>query len=335
MTLGFAETGEFEVTLAVEMDPDAADTYASNFGDHVFRGRVEDVSEYPSADVVIGGPPCQGFSTLNMRGVGLERRRLWREYFRALEDASPIAFVMENVPGLLRSSEYESFRLHATRLGYRIESRMLNAADYGVPQRRSRAVVIGSRVGPIVWPDTTHASPAEDPAARGLCTWRTFREAVSGLPLVPDGDNWHRARNPTELSLERYRAIPHEGQNRFDLARERPDITPRCWLEKPRGSTDVFGRLWWDRPAYTIRTEFFKPEKGRYLHPSEHRPITVREAARCMSLPDSFVFPEYHSMTAVGRQIGNAVPPALARAIAASLAAVIGAPASDCRRASA
>jgi DNA (cytosine-5)-methyltransferase 1 len=82
------------------------------------------------------------------------------------------------------------------------------------------------------------------------------------------------------MSVERYRTIPGEGEGRFDLAARRPDITPNCWLNKPTGTTDVFGRLWWDRPVFTIRTEFYKPEKGRYLHPSAHRTITVREAAR-------------------------------------------------------
>jgi DNA (cytosine-5)-methyltransferase 1 len=122
------------------------------------------------------------------------------------------------------------------------------------------------------------------------------------------------------MSLERYRTIPKEGEGRFELAARRPDITPPCWLRKKSGSTDVFGRLWWDRPAYTIRTEFYKPEKGRYLHPSQHRPITVREAARCMSFPDDFIFPETQPMTSVALQIGNAVPPLLAERIAATLA---------------
>ena len=101
-----------------------------------------------------------------------------------------------------------------------------------------------------------------------------------------------------------------------------PEITPECWKNKPTGSTDVFGRLWWDRPAVTIRTEFFfKPEKGRYLHPSEHRAITVREAARCQSFPDDFEFSTEQSMTSVARQIGNAVPPLLAQRISEHVAA--------------
>jgi DNA (cytosine-5)-methyltransferase 1 len=94
------------------------------------------------------------------------------------------------------------------------------------------------------------------------------------------------------------------------------DLVPRCWREKPSGTTDVFGRMWWDRPSPTIRTEFYKPEKGRYLHPEAHRPITVREAARLQSFPDDFVFPTHQRMTSVARQIGNAVPPVLAAALA-------------------
>jgi len=100
----------------------------------------------------------------------------------------------------------------------------------------------------------------------------------------------------------------------------RGHLVPPCWRNKPTGTTDVFGRLWWDKPASTIRTEFFKPEKGRYLHPTENRPITVREGARLMSFPDDHVFPEDQSMTSVARQIGNAVPPLLAKAIAETLA---------------
>ena len=117
--------------------------------------------------------------------------------------------------------------------------------------------------------------------------------------------------------MKRYRAIPEEGMNRFDLQRRAPELTPDCWIRKQNGGTDLLGRLWWDRPAFTIRTEFFKPEKGRYLHPAQHRPITHREAARIQSFPDSFIF--HGSKIEVARQIGNAVPPRLAKAIASSV----------------
>src|SRR5581483_7744192 len=170
------------------------------------------------------------------------------------------------------------------------------------------------------WPQQTHASP--DKPVHGLPTWRTFRGAVEGLPLRPDGINWHRGRNPRPMSLERYKTIPHEGEGRFQLAERRPDITPPCWLRKKTGTTDVFGRLWWDRPAFTIRTEFYKPEKGRYLHPEAHRPITIREAACLQTFPrrharppHGFILPEHLPMVQVAKGIGNAVPPRLAQRI--------------------
>jgi DNA (cytosine-5)-methyltransferase 1 len=340
MTRGFEDSGAFRSVFAVEFDRDAAATYAANFGDHVARGPIEDVAAFPAADVVIGGPPCQGFSPLNREAVGFARRGLWREYLRALEAARPRAFVMENVPELLRSAEYVEFKRQAEALGFTVEGEILNAADFGVPQRRRRAIVIGVRAGAeIPWPEPTHAEPDPNPASfvahratkdAGLPRWVTFREAVEGLPLRADGRWWHRPRRPRPESVRRYKAVPRDGGDRFAMQRNLDraglgDLVPRCWREKPTGTTDVFGRLWWDRPALTIRTEFYKPEKGRYLHPSAHRPITVREAARLMSFPDDFVLPEEQSMSSVARQVGNAVPPLLARRIAESLATALSA----------
>jgi DNA (cytosine-5)-methyltransferase 1 len=323
MTRGFLDSDRFRSVFAVELDRDAAATYGENFGDHVAVVPIEDVATFSPAQVVIGGPPCQGFSPLNRDAVGFERRGLWREYLRALEQVEPEAFVMENVPELLISSEYAEFKKRAeTEFGFTIDEKILNAADYGVPQRRRRAIAIGVRSGEVPWPETTHAEPG---TSASKPSWVSFRTAVEGLPLRPDGKAWHRARNPRPFSVRRYKAVPRDGGNRFQMQRNLDkaglgDLVPRCWREKPTGTTDVFGRLWWDRPAYTIRTEFYKPEKGRYLHPSAHRPITVREAARCMSFGDDFVFPEDQAMTSVARQIGNAVPPLLARRIAETLA---------------
>lgn len=328
MTLGFRESGRFRPVLAVERDPAAAETYRLNFGDHVAEASIEDVARFQRVDVVIGGPPCQGFSPLNRDLVGFERRGLWREYLRALRQAEPQAFVMENVPELLRSAEYADFKRRAQRLGFTIDEKILNAADYGVPQRRRRAIAMGVRSGAVPWPAVTHFDPEASEVGAGDAPWVTFREAVTGLPLRPNGEAWHRRRNPRPESVRRYKAVPRDGGDRFAMQRNLDQaglghLVPRCWREKPTGTTDVFGRLWWDRPACTIRTEFYKPEKGRYLHPSAHRPITLREAARCMSFPDDFVFPEHQSMTRVARQIGNAVPPLLAQHIAERLADIL------------
>jgi DNA (cytosine-5)-methyltransferase 1 len=318
LTRGFLDSRKFRAVFAVECDEDAAATYRANFGDHVFCGPIERVESFPSVDVIVGGPPCQGFSPLNMRGVGLERRTLWREYLRALEEAAPEAFLMENVPQLLRSAEYKAFRKAASSLGFDVVGGVLNAADFGVPQTRKRAIVIGSRLGMPSLPEPTHFPP--DAVPSGGKEWQTVRVAIGDLQAKPTGRDWHNARNPRSISIERYKAIPGEGEGRFELAERRPDITPACWLRKKSGSTDVFGRLWWDRPAYTIRTEFYKPEKGRYLHPTEHRPITVREAARCMTFPDDFTLPTDQSMTSIAKQIGNAVPPLLARHLGKAVA---------------
>ena len=139
-------------------------------------------------------------------------------------------------------------------------------------------------------------------------------DPTTDMPMTHDGvQDLHIRRHPRSTSLERYRAIP-AGGNRFDLQAARPELTPTCWANKPSGTTDVMGRLWWDRPALTIRTEFFKPEKGRFLHPTQHRPITHREAARLQTFPDSFTFEG--TKVEIARQIGNAVPPLLAERIA-------------------
>lgn len=313
MTQGFVETDDFEPVFAVDFDPAACATYAANFGDHVVCGPIESVDSFPRADVVIGGPPCQGFSNLGKRDPNDPRNGLWRHYFRAVEQAQPSVLVMENVPELLKSPEFETFRERVETLGYEVEARLLNAADFGVPQRRRRAIVIASRIGRPQFPIPTHMEVRDGAPLPGMEAWASVRSAIGDLPLEPSGQDWHLGRNPLPSSVERYKTVP-EGGNRWDLFKARPDLTPGCWVRKKSGGTDLFGRLWWDRPAFTIRTEFYKPEKGRYLHPEAHRPITHREAARLQTFPDSFVWAG--SKIEVARQIGNAVPCRLAKAIA-------------------
>jgi DNA (cytosine-5)-methyltransferase 1 len=188
-----------------------------------------------------------------------------------------------------------------------------------VPQTRKRAILIGSRVGDPVFPEPTHVDPLKRNLLNAhLPSWRTVRDAIGDLPLTPTGRNWHIGRNPTDKSLARYRFIP-PGGNRWDLPL---DLMPDCWKRKTEGGTDLFGRLWWDRPSVTIRTEFYKPEKGRYLHPTAHRPITHLEAALLQSFPFDFIF--CGRRIGVGIQIGNAVPPLLAVAIASAVAVALG-----------
>lgn len=342
-TLGFTsvkdenERNFFEPIWANDFNKYAVETYNANFGNHCIHGDIVDLLEnpeieIPQADIVIGGPPCQGFSLLNKNRIGDPRKELWMPYMDIVERSGAKVFVMENVPQLLGSREYIDIVECAEHLGFYVApGRKLCAADYGAPQLRYRAIIIGSKIGSpskVFPPKQTHRSSNEniDLLSSNLPTWRTVRDAIEGLP-EPDGTEirstesntlkLHFGRTPTPKSLARYKAIPQEGMNRFDLERLAPELTPDCWLRKKSGGTDLFGRLWWDRPSFTIRTEFFKPEKGRYLHPEQHRPITHREAARLQSFPDDFIFKG--TKIEIAKQIGNAVPPLMAKSIAISV----------------
>lgn len=335
LTEGFRRAGYVPV-FAVESDRYAAATYAANFGAHVFCGMIEETTrfDFPAADLVVGGPPCQGFSMLGRRDPHDPRNRLWTEYTRIVEIVRPKVFVMENVPRFLKSDQFALLRAEVADgalRGYELTSGVVNAADYGVPQRRIRAIVVGSRTGRAGLPTPTHKGPSG---------WVDLYEALYGIPFEPtasilphredaDGipgpfavNELHLHRNPRPYSIERYSYIP-PGGNRFNL----PDrLKPPCWLNKETGTSDVMGRLEWDKPALTIRTEFWKPEKGRALHPewsatdpskSVNRSITHWEAARIQSFPDDFRW--CGTRAGIARQIGNAVPPLLAEAIGRSL----------------
>lgn len=342
LTKGFLDADDhIRPLLAVEMEAPEAASYAANFVTAtVFNGQIErlDASSLAEADIVVGGPPCQGFSGLGKRDPEDHRNRLWRAYVDVVLAANPKVFVIENVARFFASPEFaeltEDLRVGRLR-HYRFVSGVLNAADFGVPQRRRRAFVIASRVGSPRMPEPTH----DRYGRHGLPKWRTVRDAIADLPLVPATNDLpdrktdfgeaslpgafmtselHIGRTYRPESLKRYAHIA-PGRGRLDLPVE---LQYRCWREKPSGTTDVLGRLVWDAPAVTIRTEFHKPEKGRYLHPewsedgrdTVNRALTHREAARIQSFPDDFKW--CGSKLQIGRQIGNAVPPLLAREIA-------------------
>ncbi|UZJ26998.1 DNA cytosine methyltransferase (plasmid) [Rhodococcus antarcticus] len=341
MTAGFVDAG-YEPVLSVEWDQQAAATYAANYGaDHTFAGDITalDNADIPTADLVIGGPPCQGFSNLGSRDVNDPRNKLWQQYLRVVTHAKPKVFVIENVDRFLSSTEFAALQgsvADGDLKGYSLNYGVLNAADFGVSQRRNRTIVIGSRIGAIPLPTPTHARGG----AGGLLPWNTVRDALAGIPMATrdtalpartwafdgtnmpgpfTGEDLHLGRTPTPKSLLRYDCIP-PGGGRFDLPDE---LLPDCWRNKPTGTTDVMGRMRWDQPSLTIRTEFFKPEKGQYLHPQwdEHdptartnRPITHLEAARIQGFGDDFRW--CGTKIGIAKQIGNAVPVGLARAIA-------------------
>jgi len=336
LTLGFtgASRHPFSPVWANDINEYAAETYNLNFGRHCIAGDIINLLDdtktcIPQTDVVIGGPPCQGFSLLNKNRDNDSRKHLWRPFLEVVKRSGAEIFVMENVPQLLGSLEHEAIVETARNLGFKTAWAKLCGADYGVPQTRCRAFILGCSFadpGTVFPPKKTHYHPKAKDVNGGYVAgckpWRNVRNAIADLPSPvgtqirgePPPLDLHFGRSPTDKSIKRYKVVHKEGMNRFDLQRFAPELTPKCWIRKKSGGTDLFGRLWWDKPAFTIRTEFYKPEKGRYLHPSEHRPITHREAARFQSFPDDFRF--LGTKIEIAKQIGNAVPPLLAARIA-------------------
>lgn len=319
----------FETVRAVEMDPAAAATYRTTFGDVVYPGKIEDwlqTEDVPDVDVVVGGPPCQGFSALGKQDVADARNTMWNHYAEAVRLARPKFFVLENVPQFLASPQFDLFR-SATAVGgaladYTFTPHLLNAANYGAAQLRKRVVVLGRHRD---LPDP--GVPAETHAAGSYLTARDVLQGAlarvsdqrlperyieiggRAFPGAFKTSELHRARKYTALSLARFASIP-VGGNRFNIP---GSLLPPCWRNHTSGAGDVMGRMHWDRPSVTIRTEFFKPEKGRYLHPTEHRAITHCEAALLQGFPEDFQW--VGSKVSIARQIGNAVPIPLGRAI--------------------
>jgi DNA (cytosine-5)-methyltransferase 1 len=341
LTRGFLDASDdpeinatFEVVAAVEMDRAAAATYQANYGKahHLFHGRIEEwpTEDIPDADVVVGGPPCQGFSNLGKRDPSDQRNRLWREYARTVEKIQPDYFVIENVAAFYKSPEWQLLRIATDDDGplgnYRLQPYTLNAAEFGVPQIRKRAVVIGRHRSRPPLPD-----PAGEFAGKPE-SYKTVKDALRGLSEFVDPDRiklpegtydfdgglpgvfetceLHLTRFLTPLSRRRFAAIP-EGGNRTNLPRH---LQTPGWRKHTTGSMDVMGRLHWDKPSVTIRTEFVKPEKGRYLHPTEDRPLTLAEGALLQTFPHDYKW--CGAKVSIARQIGNAVPVALARRLA-------------------
>lgn len=341
LSAGFrAESSRFKTLRAIENDRAAAATYAENHDpESVYAGGIEDwlkEEATPEADLVIGGPPCQGFSALGKQDQLDERNQLWLRYADTIQKAQPKYFVLENVPQFLTSVQLKRFKelcQPRKRLGaYTFQAKILNSADYGAAQVRKRVILIGHlRDLPFPgFPSTTHAKVADDAHEE----WVTLGDVLSGLrrgvtdielpsreievdgTLLPGAfktSELHLTRHYEKLSINRFRHIP-AGGNRFDIPER---LLSDCWRKHKSGSGDVMGRLSFDKPSVTIRTEFFKPEKGRYLHPTEHRALTHHEAARIQGFPDDYKW--VGSKVAIARQIGNAVPIPLAQALGAHL----------------
>ncbi|MFD8739863.1 DNA (cytosine-5-)-methyltransferase [Streptomyces sp. NPDC059618] len=314
-------------------------------------------------DVIIGGPSCQGFSTAGRRSGWVrsqdERNRLWEHMLGLVEETKPSAFLMENVPGLVmwKEGQFGHKILKAfKRLGYKVEMQILLAADYGVPQRRRRLFIVGIRDGKqFQFPEPTHmggwrrdtlALWEEKRKKAGLLPHISVWDAIGDLSPLAGGTHEKTYSLPAGkasplarlLRSGMRRTSSHEVRE-LDASHARLlSYVPQggTWREIPayllpdryRGmrrtdSTNLFGRLDPALPAYTINTQFYNVTTGCYAHPYEDRALSIREGARIQTFPDSYEFAG--SLSSQCRQIGNAVPPLLARQLAYAIACHLGA----------
>ena len=293
LDLGFISEG-YNVIWANDNDKNACETYKNNVGDHIVCGDINqlDIESIPHADVVIGGPPCQSFSLAGKRHVEDARGQLVWRYMDIIKHVQPKAFVFENVTGILSAKNSEGVRIvDALReafsdIGYNVQLKVLNAADYGVPQRRRRVIIVGLASGQTFeYPKPTHSENGSD----GLAKYVGVREALDDLPSATESENYpctyikdartdfqKYIRNgqlsttehfmPQMSALDKY-IVKHvkPGGNYMDIPKNVNSKRIRR-LQKTGGHTTCYGRLDPEKPSYTINTYFNRPNVGCNIH---------------------------------------------------------------------
>ena len=249
-------------------------------------------------DLLAGCPPCQGFSSIRTHNgrysIGDDRNDLIHDYFRFVESFRPKAVMLENVPGLKDNWRFHNFIESMTSLGYKGEWKVLNVANYGVPQRRKRLIYVAAHEKDIRISDRQYEK-------------RTVRDAIGDLPPAgTSGDFMHDfPEKRTEKIQKMIALIPRDGGGRSQLPDEY--ILP-CHKRNPDGFKDVYGRMAWDNPSPTITGGCASPSKGRFLHPEENRCITLREAALLQGFPRNYIFPGGVAKDRLALMVGNALP---------------------------
>jgi DNA (cytosine-5)-methyltransferase 1 len=318
LSLGLKKAG-FAVAAAVEIDRKARETYRLNHPE--VRLYARDIRETCPAEVLRGAgiepghldllagcPPCQGFSRLRTKNkqtsVKDPRNNLLVDFLRYIEVMKPKTVMLENVPTLAKHDRFLKMRRQLHALGYETVVHVLDAADYAVPQRRKRLIMLASNV---------HTPALADKVRKRI----TVREALKGLgaPKV-SRDELHGVReNRSKEVRELIALIPKNGGSRGDLPRR---YQLNCH-KRSDGFSDVYGRMAWDDVAPTITSGCHNPSKGRFLHPSQDRTITLREAAVLQGFPRRYRFNVDHGKEAIALMIGNALPPPLIAAHAGAL----------------
>jgi DNA (cytosine-5)-methyltransferase 1 len=317
-----AKRAGFLVKLAVENNGHACSTYRHNFrGKRAPVLQDSDITELSPrqvlqqcfdeddfCDLMLGGPPCQGFSThrINDAGVKDPRNHLIHTYFKFVRSFKPSVFLMENVPGMLwsRHSEFlERFYKSGKSAGYLLfDPLVVDARDYGVPQRRKRVFILGVRndveLAGLKWPPTpTHGDEKARQTNRILKPWVACAAVFKDLP---EGDENNISMNHTAELVKAFKRTPANGGSRRESGR-----VLDCHKDHD-GHKDVYGRIDPRQPGPTMTTACINPSKGRFVHPRKNHGITVRQAARMQTFPDNYLFKG--GLMASGEQIGNAVP---------------------------
>ncbi|MCX6809273.1 MAG: DNA cytosine methyltransferase [Candidatus Berkelbacteria bacterium] len=337
LSYGFGKNNFFNILAANEILSDAANAYFLNHPTaRVYVGDIKDLeipfmlkdlqTDKKNIDIVIGGPPCQAYSTVGKRLMDDPRATLFHEYFRIIKNLEPKFFIFENVKGLLSMQNGKLINTIIDlfkSLNYRVDFKVLNVADYGVPQIRERVIITGSKFNKrFQYPKPTHSS---DNSTKYL----TVENALSDLAFIKSNESSNRyAKSPQneyqkmmreerdELLTEH--SSPKNNKKLVKIMELLPDGgTPSDIPEQYRptsGFKNTYCRLWWQRPCTTITRNLGTPSSSRCIHPVAPRPLTTREGARIQSFPDSYQF--YGSKSSKNLQIGEAVPPLLSISLA-------------------
>lgn len=338
---GFLNSG-FNIISANDVWETASKTYTANHPN--IKYIVKDIAKltgeellegtgYTNSDIdaIIGGPPCQGFSTLGKRFIDDPRNKLFKEYVRIVKEIKPKIFVMENVAGILSMEDgkvLEQILKSFDELGYKVEYKLLNAAEYGVPQQRERTIFIGTRINVrIKYPKKTHTLTNE----KGLLPALTLWDAIGDLPqsddkeineysCEPQNDYQRKIRNNATILLNHKPSIHNEKAKNMmkyipmgKSAWEVKDLIPKEFMPTS-GYGNTYARLNANEPGMTITRNFACISSSRCIHPYLNRGLTAREAARIQSYPDDYIFKG--SKSDIHLQIGNSVPPILASKLA-------------------
>lgn len=299
----------FKTELAFEIDELASKAYQLNHSEtNVITKDIRKVSiaeikrklNGKTIHLLAGCPPCQGFSSIRRLNrttpVDDDRNNLIMEYIRLVKALKPFTIMMENVPGLI---EYDLFKkaikILTEELKYKVDYKVVNVKDYGVPQSRRRLVLVGSRLGEIK-------------VAEPLNEKKTVKEAIGNLPKpAKSKDALHKIfPKHTDKVMKRIQLTPKDGGSWKDLPKE---YILECHKGANIGFNDVYGRLRWNSHSTTITGGCLNPSKGRFLHPEQNRNISAREASLLQSFPSDYIFPLDAPVSKIALMIGNALPP--------------------------